>query len=274
MTASVVSREWNDSLSPWSDIPPLRTLTPLLRGADTLRRSLIPSLLHARSENENSGNTAVELFEVAKVYLPRPKQMPSEPWMLSIVSEQSFAELKGILEAILRVLRPDATFDTRQEQLPFLDPARTGSLHLDGRKCAVLGQCSNDGCKRFELQRGASVAELCLDQIVHSAILVSQHVPTSTQPAVERDLNLILNEGVLWSSLRQTVRQRGGNLLEAMEYRETYRDPEKDGPGKKRVLFSLRFRAPDRTLTGSEVDAACQEVLAGCLQEFGAKLLA
>jgi phenylalanyl-tRNA synthetase beta chain len=63
-------------------------------------------------------------------------------------------------------------------------------------------------------------------------------------------------------------------LLEGLRYQETYRDPAKDGANKKRLLFSLTLRSPERTLTGEEADAARDAVVAACKAKHQAVLLA
>jgi phenylalanyl-tRNA synthetase beta chain len=68
MTASVVSDDASSAFSPWSEAEPLETSSPMLRGANRLRRSLVPSLLMARRENEKLGNPRIELFETAKAF--------------------------------------------------------------------------------------------------------------------------------------------------------------------------------------------------------------
>ena len=70
MTISVVEPAISEAFSPWTDAPPLELSTPILRRADRLRRSLIPSLLIARRTNEALANARIELFETARVYLP------------------------------------------------------------------------------------------------------------------------------------------------------------------------------------------------------------
>ena len=62
---SVVEPAVSEAFSPWTDSLPLRLSTPILRRADLLRRSLIPSLLVARRTNETLANPPVELFETA-----------------------------------------------------------------------------------------------------------------------------------------------------------------------------------------------------------------
>ena len=72
LTLSIVEEEVSSAFSPWTDAAPLVTQMPILRRADHLRRSLIPSLLVARRTNETLSNAVIELFEMAHVYLPRP----------------------------------------------------------------------------------------------------------------------------------------------------------------------------------------------------------
>ena len=115
MTLSLVDQRLS-GFSPWTSAEPLRTLTPILRGADRLRRSLIPSLLAARQANEALSNPVIELFEIAKVYLPRPSGLPEEVWMLGMVSARDEAVVRGWLartpaEVEARLLEQAEWFD-------------------------------------------------------------------------------------------------------------------------------------------------------------------
>ena len=67
-----------EAFSPWTDAAPLVTPMPILRRASYLRRSLIPSLLVARRTNETLANPTIELFEMARVYLPRAGHCPTK----------------------------------------------------------------------------------------------------------------------------------------------------------------------------------------------------
>jgi phenylalanyl-tRNA synthetase beta chain len=42
--------------------------------------------------------------------------------------------------------------------------------------------------------------------------------------------------------------------------------------GKKSLAYTLRFRAPDRTLTDEEADAAVSEIVAAVGSRFGAQV--
>ena len=55
--------------APGPSAAPLVANTPMLEGADRLRRSLVPSLLDVRRINESLSNPTIELFETARIYL-------------------------------------------------------------------------------------------------------------------------------------------------------------------------------------------------------------
>ena len=87
------------------------------------------------------------------------------------------------------------------------------------------------------------MAELDLDVLVAAAELVPTARPLSPYPPVGRDVNIVVAESVRWAEVEHLVREPGGELLEAVEYQETYRDPQRLGAGKKSLLFSLQLRS-------------------------------
>ena len=131
-TISLVGEQTAGTFSPWTDKEPLQTITPILRGADRLRLSLVPSLLNARRTNEKLGNDAVELFEIAKVYLPNGDDLPDERRMLAITSGEDFSRVKGIIESILHELHVGAALEMTPFGHPLFDPAKACGLTLGG----------------------------------------------------------------------------------------------------------------------------------------------
>ena len=162
MTLSVVEPSVSAAFSPWTDAEPLRLSTPILRRADLLRRSLIPSLLVARRTNETLANPPVELFETARVYLPRGAELPNEELMLGITSGRDFLAVKGMIEGILERLKPAAQVEVVDYQHELLAAGRACELRLDGERFGYLGELSTEGLKQFELRGPSTVAEVRL----------------------------------------------------------------------------------------------------------------
>jgi phenylalanyl-tRNA synthetase beta chain len=118
------------------------------------------------------------------------------------------------------------------------------------------------------------VAEVKLAPLVAAADLTPRYVPQPPYPAVSRDLNLVVDEAVRWADVAATVRQHGGPDLENLEYRQTYRDPQRLGAGKKSLLLSIALRSKEGTLTSPQADAVRDRIVAACKQAHGAELRA
>ncbi len=84
MTPSIVTEKVDGLLSPWTSRAALMTQTAMLEGARTLRRSLLPSLLHSRAANWAAASVDADLFEIAHVYLPgeQTQDLPQEQYTL------------------------------------------------------------------------------------------------------------------------------------------------------------------------------------------------
>jgi phenylalanyl-tRNA synthetase beta chain len=274
LTLSVVERPLAGAFSPWTDAEPLRSLTPVLRGADTLRVSLVPSLLAARATNEALANADIELFEIAKIYLPQGEELPREERMLGIVSGRDHAAVKGIIQSIVGALDPALELETEATSIPLLDGQASCRLQWGGQVLGYAGQVRPEGLKQFDLRGPTTVAEVKISLLVQAANLTPRYVPQPPYPAVTRDLNLVVEEAVRWADVAATVRRHGGPDLESLEYRQTYRDPQRLGAGKKSLLLTIALRSKEGTLTSPQADAVRDRIVAACKQAHGAELRA
>jgi phenylalanyl-tRNA synthetase beta chain len=274
MTVSLVEPTAADAFSPWTDAPAIVSSTPVLRRADRLRRSLIPSLLEARRNNESLANLRVELFEIAKIYLPQKGSLPDEPLMFGITSGGNFLSVKGVLEQILSRLGSTALLDVVDYKHELFRPGRAAELRVGGKRIGYLGEVSPAALKKFELREPTTVAEVQIDALEAIAKLVPQAVELSGYPSVTRDLNLVVDERVRWADLAATVHDAAGTELENIEYRDTYRDPQRLGPGKKSQLVTIALRRKVGTLTNAEADRVRDQIVAACQTAHGATLRA
>lgn len=274
MTLSAVEEGWTEAIRPWTTAAPLQTSTPVLRRADRLRQTLVPSLLAARRHNEKLSNPRIELFEIAKVYLPRVGELPLERRVLSVNSGGDYLAVKGVVEAVVGRLAPAAKVEVESCALDLLDDVRSGTLMLGGEMLGFIGELSSAGKQRFELRGATTVAEVDLDLLIAAAELVPRAVAVSPYPPIARDLNIVLDEAVRWAAVERIVRAAGGATLEAVEYQDTYRNPERVGAGKKSVVFGVQLRSATGTLTNEEADGVRDAIVAALAKELGGALRA
>ena len=147
------------------------------------------------------------------------------------------------------------------------------SLSLGDSHVGYLGVVAPKVLKQWKLPGNVVVGELSMTTLLSHARLVPQQQIVSMFPSVERDLNFVMAESVRWNELENAVRSAVGEQLKSLTYRETYRDPEKDGNDKKRVLFSMQLQRDDATLSGDDADALVQNIIGDCKKKLGAELL-
>jgi phenylalanyl-tRNA synthetase beta chain len=275
LTASMTPESWTLAFSPWTTAPALVANTAMLKGADRLRTSLIPSLLDVRRINESLSNPRSDLFETAKAYLPRSGQLPEEPWLLGLVSAGDFFEVKGVIEALVAEMGSGISLEVADWTHPLLDPARACELRLAGRRLGFLGEVNLAKLKETEwsLRAPATVAELHLGELERIAQLTPKYRALSTQQPITRDLNFIVDEQLRWADLAGTVRSAAGPELENVAFREDFRDAKKDGPGKKRLLFSYTLRPQEETFTSEQALVIQQAIIAACAKAHQAVIV-
>ncbi len=272
MTLSAVDESLVDAIQPWTDAAPLRASTPVLRRADRLRQTLVPSLLTARRHNEKLSNPVIELFEIANVYLPIAGGLPEQKRVLAITSGGSFLELKGVIEALVGRIAPSLELEVGEVGYPLLSDSRQARLRLGDHALGYLGEVSDAGRARFELRGSSTVAEIDLDVLVAAAELVPTARPLSPYPPVSRDVNIVVAESIHWAEVADLVKVAGGELLEAVEYQETYRDPQRLGAGRKSLLFTVQLRSAKGTLTNEQADEVRDRIVHLLAEQVGGEL--
>ncbi len=183
ITVSFVADDLVGPLEDEGNAPPIRVEHSVRRHANALRQSLVPSLLAARRHNEARGNAEADLFEVAHVYLPRPRlPLPDEPTRLAIVAGRDFFGLKGVVEALLARFHLEARLAIRAHPVAWFTPGRSAALTLDGGPFGWIGEVARSRLDALELREPCSAVELDLGTLIDRADLVPQDRPLPPFP--------------------------------------------------------------------------------------------
>ena len=183
MTLSVVDEAASASMRPWTDAEPLRSLMPVIRGADCLRRSLVPSLL-AAGERTNRWPIRRSSCSRSPRFICRRARICREEVMLAIASGREYPVVKGAIETILAELKIAVPMAAGDAGLSILDPAASCGLQLGGERFGYVGRLTQEAMRQFDLRGPAVVAEVRLGPLVEEADLVPRCVAQSPYPAV------------------------------------------------------------------------------------------
>ena len=288
LTRSVVSTALEATGSPWGAAAPLVIAPPLVRGADRLRRTLLPSLLEARAGNAAVGVDDADLFEIARAYVARPAGTSAdaaspveEPLLAACIVGGDYYRAKGLAEAVLArlgVAAAEARLEWRPVDLDLFARGRAAEiiLHHAGaaHRVGVVGEVAAAARESAGLAGDVSAAELRLDRLEFAVTAERPLERPSDFPAVERDVNLVVDESVPWGTVEAAIRAGGGGLLERWRLVQVWQDRERLGQGKKSLVVSLRLRSATGTLSGDDAAAAVDEIVGECSRRTGATLRA
>ena len=283
----------------------LRLANPISDAEPELRTSLLPGLLANLSRNLGRGNRELALFEMGLVYLPaetteraprpgvehRPtddelaalaRTVPAQPRYLATVLAGDL-ELPGwwgegrpggwadaIDAARLAARAARVELDVRKAEVAPWHPGRCAQLLLDGTVVGTAGELTPRVIAALDLPPRTCAMELNLDAL--PVPRPAQAPVLSNYPPVLLDLALVVARDVPAAEVLAAVRDGAGELLESVRLFDVYADDERLGAGLKSLAFALRFRAPDRTLTGDEATAARDAAVAEAAARVGAVL--
>ncbi len=274
MTFSFTTSEQAELFDPVPEVELTRVEPAAGEYGNRLRKSLIPSLVSARRENERVGNLNAQLYEIARVFRhPDPSDIQTQPMMLGFVTGRSFRQIRGILDALVSAIGSSARMTAEPCELPGFLEGRGARVSLDGTPWGLFGEMdrSREPAHSLKLREPVLFAEVQLAPLLSNANLVPQAVEPPAFPAVIRDLNFLLDESVTWEALETCVQNSGGELVESVSFVEQYRGQHIPA-GQKSYVMSISYRSPERTLRSEEVDASQSAIIDAVQAKLGATL--
>jgi phenylalanyl-tRNA synthetase beta chain len=290
ITYSLVSLDSEGKLHPGEPTPApdeyLQLRNPLSSEQDTLRQTLLPSLLRTARENLRFLDR-VAIFEIGRVYVPVEGQtLPDEPRRLGVVmtgprEERSwlqnqdrtlmdFFDLKGVVETLLGRLGLDGAF--RPDEHKGFHPGRCAQVSVDGADVGVMGQLHPLVREAFELpDQPICALEFDLDALLTSWGAAREMTPLSTHPPVYEDLAVVVDEDIPAVHVRNLIARAGAPLLRSVALFDVYRGAQV-GAGKKSLAYRLTYQAEDRTLTDEEVAEVRSAIVQRLEETLGAVL--
>ena len=181
--------------------------------------------------------------------LPAEAAAPDFYWLKGMV-EQFLAEL-GIRE-----------FRVERAEHPSFAEGACAQVWIVETALGVFGQIAPEVAEAYDVEGEVYGFELDFAAITAAANLVRQYQPLPRFPAALRDVAVVVPAADEFSAAALTgeIRAAAGEFCESVRPFDLYTNPERLGAGRKSLAFELVFRAPDRTLTDAELDAAMAAV--------------
>ncbi len=283
VTYSLVSEEMLKKAGATDGTRSLKLANPMTPEHEYARTTLRPSLLQALASNLRHEEGPMRLFELGRVYIPRPSDLPEEretllavlagpdrpPYWRDTPRSLDFYDAKGLAAALLEALRVPHQFRAAED--PGFYPGRCLQVLAGGIALGVLGEAHPNLLDAFDVSaRPVTMLQIDLASVLKALpAAASRYVSIPRFPAAVRDISLLADAEVTSAQIEEAIRSH--RLVARAALFDVY-SGEKLPPGKRSLAYHIYFQAPDRTLTAEEVNKAFQEIVAGLERRLGITL--
>jgi phenylalanyl-tRNA synthetase beta chain len=261
--------------------PPLRVANPMSHQQEYLRTTLRASLLETLASNLRHRQGRIALFEAARVYLPRPEELPQEVESLAGVvtgdrpdrwgqprdEPVDLYDAKAYLEFLFDRLGLVVTYYNGEDFA--LVPSRTAEVRLDGQRVGLMGQVHPEVAAAFDIDQDVYLFELNLETLVSQVGKPRLYQPLSRFPAVEEDIAIVVDEGVTATQVQAII--ESFSLVQRAALFDVYTGPPVPA-GKKSLAYSIAYQSLEHTLSDAEVNRERRSILERLSREVGAVL--
>lgn len=255
----------------------IKLKNPLGEALSVMRTTLVHSMIETLVYNVTHFNKSARLFEIANVYLPKSlplEELPKEESRLCIGEYgdgADYFELKGAIEQVFGALHIDAKYSRADK--PFLHPGRSAEIFVGDKCVGYLGELHPDVQKNYGVDNTRIyVAQISVDEIFNkNSLEKSKCKPFGKFPNIERDLAVVVDDGVLAQDIVDAVKGAKIKFLQDVKVFDEYKS-EQIGKNKKSVAMSFTFSSLERTLTDDEIATEMAKILSALKRKVGAKI--
>ena len=285
--------------------PSVRVANPVSEEEPLMRASLLPGLLTALARNVGRGFPDVALYEVGPVFrwsdpagMPHPPvavrpdadvlatmdaALPAQPLYAAIAltgrwerpgwwgSGRTATWADAVAAARTIAHSVDVTVEVVAADLSPWHPGRCAAIVVGKEVVGHAGELHPRVIESFGLPPRSCAMELALTPVLQGSPDVVAAPMVSAYPPATLDVALVVDASVPAASIAEALRSGAGPLLEDLRLFDVY-EGDQVGAGRRSLAFSLRLRAPDRTLTVDEAVAIRDAAVAVAAERFGATL--
>ncbi len=257
----------------------LKLLDPLTEERNTLRYSLIPSLLKTYEYNKARNIKDVSIFEIGKGFFKKGEEygenkklcvLMSGEFYLGLGNRQNvdFYIIKGIAEEVLDFLGYGNRYSFVHMINPVSEfhPGQCADISVNNDVVGVVAKLHPQVTKD-----DVYVMEINLDKLLAKRTGKMKFKEISKFPSIKKDLAFVMNKNIESKDIETVIKKAAGSLLTNIEVFDVYTG-ENVGEDEKSIAYSLTFMDAKKTLTEEEVSVVFDKVIEMVESKCEAKL--
>lgn len=255
-------------------------LDPMSEDRNTLRHSILPSLLKIYEYNKARSNKDVSIFEIGKAFYKQAEEYGEHNKLAVLMTgdfylgvdnkkQVDFYIIKGIAEELLDYLGYTGrySFVIKENQMPAeVHPGQSALISVNNDIVGLIGRVHPSLVKE-----AVYVFEIDLDKLLDKKVGKMKYKEYSKFPSVKKDLAVVVDKEVTSAEIATLIKKAGGSTLSKIDVFDVY-----TGKGieenKKSIAYSLTFEKMDRTLTDEEINESLNKIIDMLEKKLGAEL--
>ena len=245
----------------------VKLLDPLSSEKDSLRYSIIPSLMKVYDYNKARNLKDISIFEIGSCFYKKDNNYGEYNKLAILMTGSYYKELghnknvdfyilKGILEEVLDYLGYHGRYTFETKDIPnYLNPYQSATINLNGKYIGYLGKVHPTIYKE-----DIFVAEINLDILNTIRTSNLKYKEINKYPNIKEDLSFIVDKDVTAEEMMKTIKKLSGKYLTNIEVFDLYTD-DNLGKDKKSLGFTLTFEDTKKTLTEEEVSVIIKNIV-------------
>ena len=255
----------------------IKLLDPLTEERNTLRYSMIPSLLKIYEYNLDRTNRDVSIFEIGKGFGKVNEEYIEEQKLCALMAGKyyegigntknvDFYMIKGVAEELLDFLGYNGRYSfINNKELPKeFHLGQTALISVNNDIVGVIGKLHPNTAKE-----DVFVMEINLEKLLSKKVGKMKYKEFSKFPSIKKDVAFIVDKNLESAVIEKQIKKSAGNLLTNIEVFDVYTGEHVE-EGKKSIAYSLTFSDSKKTLTDEEVTAVFNKVIADAEKTLGA----
>ena len=258
----------------------VKLLDPMSEDRNTLRHSILPSLLKIYEYNKARNNKDVSIFEIGKTFYKQAEEYGEHNKIAALMTgdfylgvnnkkQVDFYVIKGIVEELLDYLGYERrySFVVRENQMPEeLHPGQSALISVNNDIVGIIGKIHPSLVKE-----NVYVFEIDLDKLLDKKVGKMKYKEFSKFPSVKKDLAVVVDKNITSEDIIALIKKAGGSSLDGIEVFDVYTGKGID-EDKKSIAYSLTFEKMDRTLTDEEINESLNKIIDMLEKKLGAEL--
>lgn len=239
MNYSMISEEMinNNDLQPTVSLRIKNTISEEIK---YMRTHLTPSLIKNIRDNEGK-REVLRLFEIAKTYKPVKEDLPKEEYKLGIVTNTSYSDLKGIVDAIFKEFNIE-NFDITPSNHPLFVKGTRAKIEIDKDKIGEFGQLSKKYQLKNKLISNVYLAVFDFKTLIKYYKPIGQYHLITPYSEIKLDLTVESKPELSYDQIRK-VALKTSKLLQKIKFVSLF---------KNKLSLRFYFSSPSKNITEEE----------------------